>query len=44
MQSTAYIYVPQQNERRVSLSRLSMILASFAFWAVMIGGVAAVLR
>ena len=39
MQSTAYIYMPRHNERRVSLSKASMILANFALWATLIGGV-----
>jgi hypothetical protein len=48
MQSIAYIHAPRQNERRlllaqserrVSLSKAGMILASLAFWAAMIGGV-----
>lgn len=48
MQSTAFTYVPSQVERRVSLSKkrrislskISVILASFALWAALIGGVA----
>lgn len=40
MQSTAYIYMPRHTERRVSLNKVSVILASFALWAAVIGGVA----
>jgi len=47
MQSTAYYTqnqserrAPRHGERRVSLSKLSVILASFALWAALIGGVA----
>ena len=43
MQSTAYIYIPhntQRATRRLSLGKVSVILASFALWAAMIGGVA----
>ena len=49
MQSTAYYTQHQgerrasrQVERRVSLSKLSVVLASFALWAALIGGVALV--
>lgn len=40
MQSAAYIHVPQHNTHHVSLGKLSVILASLAFWAAAIGGVA----
>jgi len=37
MQSAAYSHIPHTN--RASLGKLSVILASLAFWAAMIGGV-----
>jgi hypothetical protein len=49
MQSIAYIQAPRQDERRpllaqggrrVSLNKLSVVMASFAFWATLIGCVA----
>ncbi|EJL21863.1 hypothetical protein PMI01_05125 [Caulobacter sp. AP07] len=43
MQSTAYIYASRQNERRFSLNKLNVVLASFALWATLISGVALVL-
>jgi hypothetical protein len=39
MQSATYIQIPHNNTHRVSLGKLSAILASLAFWAAMIGGV-----
>ena len=43
MQSIAYINAPRQNERRLSLSKLSVLLVSFALWATLISGAALVL-
>jgi hypothetical protein len=44
MQSITYIHAPQQNERRISLSKLSVVLASFTLWAALIGSVALIVR
>ena len=50
MQSIAYTAAPRQDDRRpsltnghhVSLNKLGVVLASFALWAAMIGGMALV--
>lgn len=39
MQSATYIHAPHNNTNRVSMGKLSVVLASLAFWAAMIGGV-----
>lgn len=39
MQSAAYSHIPHNNTHRASLGKLSVILASLALWAAMIGGV-----
>jgi hypothetical protein len=43
MQSIASFHAPRQNERHLSRSKLSVVLASFALWATLISGVALVL-
>ena len=43
MQNIAYIHASRQNERHLSRSKLSVVLASFALWATLISGLALVL-
>lgn len=44
MGSVAYLYKHRRNERHISLSKVSVILANLALWAAAIVGLAIIVR